>query len=80
VPVGEGDFDSVWSEVGEPGEGIGCEAGLGLFAVGDDGGAGLFKPLTFLLWKAMMVSMSAAGRGMLPMGSVGIAIRGSISF
>jgi hypothetical protein len=32
------------------------------------------------LWKAMMVSISAAGRGMLPTGSVGIAIRGAYCF
>src|ERR1700733_1804411 len=45
MPVGEGDCDSVGGKIGESGERIGREAGFGLLAVGDDGGAGLLKSL-----------------------------------
>ena len=43
VAVGEGDDDSVGSQVGEPGDRIGNEAGLGLLAVGDHRRPGLFE-------------------------------------
>jgi hypothetical protein len=45
MAVGEGDGDSVGSEVLEPGERIGREAGLGLLTVGEDGGSGLLQSL-----------------------------------
>ena len=43
MAVGEGDDDSVGGEILEAGERVGGEAGLGLFAVGEDGRAGLFE-------------------------------------
>ena len=93
VAVGEGNYDAVKGENVEASEGIGSEAGFGLLSICDDWRASLFEARKgvaksggeqffrgdFPVECACIAASKAGGRGILPIGSVGMGIGHQVS-